>query len=171
MAKVGRPLKFESVAELQKAIDDYFASCDPHAEEITEWVEARNSDGSLHKDANGLNYLIEVTHMVKTKQVPYTITGLALALGTTRETLIDYEEGKHDGKDEDAEDLEFSDTVKRAKIKVQNYAELALFSGAPAGPIFNLKNNHGWKDRTEQENLGEQKIIVETRKHNGRNKD
>ena len=74
---------------------------------------------------------------VETKQ-PITITGLALALNTTRETLMDYQE-----KDE------FSDTVKRLKLYCENYAENQVFVGKnPAGAIFSLKN-YGWKDKHE----------------------
>jgi hypothetical protein len=136
----GRPLKFKSVEELQEKVDAYFAECDPHVIDTTEWVEARNEEGQLKKDEHGLNYLVEITHMVKTKQIPYTITGLALALDTSRETLLDYEERK-----------EFSDTIKWAKVKIENYVESKLFENNVAGAIFNLKNNYGWKDKTEQD--------------------
>ncbi len=151
----GRPLKFQSVEELQQKIDAYFADCDPHIEEITEWLEARDKDGKLKKDENGLNYLIEVTHKVLTKQKPYTISGLALYLDTSRETLMDYKERE-----------EFSDSLKAAKERCQAYVEQTLFTSPNVtGPIFNLKNNYEWKDKTEQENTGEQKLIIETRKH------
>lgn len=134
----GRPLKFQSAEELQKKIDAYFAECDPHIIDITEWVQARDSKGQLKKDENGLNYLVEVTHKIKTEQIPYTVTGLALVLDTSRETLINYEEKE-----------EFFDTIKRAKEKIHNYLELNLNNPSPTGTIFNLKNNYGWKDKTE----------------------
>lgn len=140
MAKVGRPLKFESVQELQQKIDAYFAECDPHIIDITEWVEARDNSGKLLKDENGLNYLVEISHKKKTEQIPYTITGLALALDTSRETLLDYEDKPI-----------FSDTIKRAKVKIENFAERQLFTTTPTGSIFNLKNNYGWRDKTEQD--------------------
>jgi hypothetical protein len=72
---------------------------------------------------------------------PYTITGLANALDTTRETLLDYE--NRDG--------EFSYTIKKAKSKVEEYVEDYLFTGKnQTGAIFNLKNNYkGWKDKNE----------------------
>ena len=74
---------------------------------------------------------------------PYTITGLALALGTTRETLCDYGE-----KDD------YSDTIKEAKAKCQDYAEQRLYMGGPAaGPIFALKN-FGWSDKQEIDHTG-----------------
>lgn len=70
---------------------------------------------------------------------PYTITGLALALDTSRETLLDYEV-----KDQ------FSDTIKKAKLKCQNYTERFLYNGKNAtGAIFSLKNNYGWRDKQE----------------------
>lgn len=68
-----------------------------------------------------------------------TITGLSFALGMTRETLRAY--GERD---------EFSDTVKRAKQRVEIALEQRLYASAPTGAIFNLKNNFGWKDQQEQ---------------------
>jgi len=75
---------------------------------------------------------------------PYTITGLAIGVGLTRRGLLDYEEKG-----------EFSHTITMAKAKVEDYAESHLFSGRnAAGAIFSLKNNYGWKDKTEQEVSG-----------------
>jgi hypothetical protein len=77
------------------------------------------------------------------KNLPYTITGLALALQTSRETLCDYQE-----KDD------YSDTIKEAKLKCQNYAEQRLYMGGQAaGPIFALKN-FGWSDKQEIDHTG-----------------
>lgn len=147
----GRPLKFKSVKELQEKIDAYFAECDPHWVEEGSWVQQRGQDRKLIYDEDGSPVQIWKIAKVKTRQIPYTITGLALALGTTRDLLIDYEE--KDG---------FSDTIKEAKIKCHNFAELNLFGANATGPIFNLKNNYGWKDKSEVD--GEQKLIIETRK-------
>jgi hypothetical protein len=73
---------------------------------------------------------------------PYTITGLALFLDTTRQTLLEYET-KH---------VEYIDTIKRAKLKIENFAEESLFtSKQTAGVIFNLVNNHKWINRQEVE--------------------
>ncbi len=101
----GRPLKFQSVDELQKKIDAFFIDAD-------------------------------------TKEEPYTITGLALALDTTRETLMDYQHRD-----------EYSDTIKRAKLRVHNYAEKRMYTGHPTGPIFALKN-FGWSDTQKLEHTG-----------------
>lgn len=75
---------------------------------------------------------------------PYTVTGLALALDMDRQRLLDY------GSTE-----QFHDTVKRAKARVLSALEERLLSGQQAaGPIFALKNNHGWKDKQEIEHTG-----------------
>ena len=72
------------------------------------------------------------------KKEPYTITGLALALGTTRLGLITYEKKP-----------EFANTIKSAKARCENYAEKRLYqNGNSAGPIFALKN-YGWTDKQE----------------------
>lgn len=136
----GRPLKFASAEELQNRIDEYFADCDPHTEQKL-----------VENGVNSKGATVWVTREVMTEQKPYTITGLALALDTTRDTLIDYESGRYDDKDKEAEVNEkFSDTIKRAKLKCQNFTEAFLYTGkAPAGPIFSLKNNYGWQDRQE----------------------
>lgn len=82
---------------------------------------------------------------------PYTVTGLCLALNVTRQTLINYENRDRSFINMSEEEIEeFVGTVKRAKLRIENYAEKQLFSARnPAGIIFNLKNNYGWKDIQE----------------------
>lgn len=70
---------------------------------------------------------------------PLTITGLALALNTNRQTLLNYEARE-----------KYFDTIKTAKTRVENYAEKKLFTSPPAGPIFALKN-FGWTDKQQIE--------------------
>jgi len=68
---------------------------------------------------------------------PLTISGLALALDTNRQTLMDYE-----GRDE------FTDTIKKAKLRIENWTEEQLFtSSRTAGVIFTLTNNFGWTNK------------------------
>lgn len=74
------------------------------------------------------------------KCYPFTIHGLCVSLGCTRDTLCEYEKKP-----------EFSDTIKRAKEKIRWYVEKELFLGKnPGGMIFWLKNNAGWKDEQHQ---------------------
>lgn len=71
---------------------------------------------------------------------PYTVSGLAVALGTNRQTLINYEEKEG-----------FIDTIKEAKAKIEAYNEEQLYNKniPTTGVIFNLKNNYGWQDKQD----------------------
>jgi len=69
----------------------------------------------------------------------YTVTGLALAIGTSREVLSNYQ---------DRDD--YSEIVKRAKCIVENSYELSLRKHGRSGDIFALKN-FGWRDKTERD--------------------
>jgi len=76
---------------------------------------------------------------------PFTMSGLAYALGVNRSTLLNYKQKPGYEK--------YFDTIKKAKARVENHVEEILLNGrAPAGAIFNLKNNFDdWKDKTEFE--------------------
>lgn len=82
-----------------------------------------------------------------------TVTGLALALDMTRKTLMEYEE-----------EPEFGNTVKKAKARVEAFIERRLYEANATGCIFNLKNNFGWRDKTETEHSGGLDITKITRK-------
>lgn len=124
----GRPLKFGTAAELDLAIQNYFAECDPHTTQAL--VETgRDSKGNMLFD----------TRTVLTEQQPYKITGLARTLGITRQTLINYGERQ-----------EFFDTVRDARQKCEEWWEGALASQYANGAKFNLNVNHGW---TETKNI------------------
>jgi len=89
---------------------------------------------------------MEIVEWGMSSQKHYLITGLANFLHTSRETLINYE-----NKDE------FFDTIKAAKARVEEYWEKLLIGSNATGPIFNLKNNYGWKDQSQVDsnvNLG-----------------
>jgi hypothetical protein len=101
--KVGRPLKFQSVKELNEKIEQYFNT---------------------------------------TPKDEWTITGLALHLDTFRSVLCDYE--KIDDR------CEFSNTIKKAKQRVENGYEIDLKKFGRSGTIFALKN-FDWRDKTEQD--------------------
>lgn len=134
--KGGRPLKFKSVEQLQEKIEAYFISC---------WRQKIDMYGNpvFAKDSNGK----KTTEPIMEQFKPYTITGLAVALDTNRQTLLEYE-GEVEGRDN--KDPKFADTIKNAKEKCHAYAEESLFIGKnPAGAIFNLKNNYHWKDQKE----------------------
>lgn len=90
------------------------------------------------KDKEALEEAIN-KYFANTPKDEWTITGLALALDTYRQTLLNYEERD-----------EFMDTIKKAKQMVENGYELDLKKHGRSGTIFALKN-FDWKDRTEQD--------------------
>jgi hypothetical protein len=78
---------------------------------------------------NAINIYLETT-----EEDQLTITGLALAIGTNRQVLADYEKREN-----------YSNIVKRAKCIIEHSYELALRKRGRSGDIFALKN-FGWKD-------------------------
>jgi len=76
-------------------------------------------------------------------QVP-TLSCLAFDLGIARRTLVDYQH-------RDA----YKPMLERAKTFCEMHAAQALFDPhiRPAGAIFTLKVNHGWKDGTENKGI------------------
>lgn len=166
--KGGRPPKFKTVEELQAAIDAYFDDCDPHVEdepylvypEVQDDIESdleEQPHGGALKRVKRIDYAAEPSIGIRKRmsfQKPYTVTGLAMALNTTRETLLDYQGKK-----------KFSDTIKRAKLRIENYNEMQLYGKNVTGVIFNLKNNYGWQDRSQVEEESHQTVTVITRAH------
>lgn len=87
------------------------------------------------------------------KNLPITITGLCMALHTTRDVLMDYERGKHDDVDN------FSNAIKEMKLVCENYAETIAITKGHAGAIFILKN-YGWKDTQSIESIETKRLII-----------
>lgn len=90
---------------------------------------------------------------------PYTMSGLARRLGISRDTLCNYHNREL-----------FSDTVKAARDRVQEDIENRLMETPnQSGAIFNLKNNFGWKDKTETDlTSGGEKLGIEVEFINGK---
>lgn len=125
LRKKSNTKKFQSVKALQKAIDGYFEECDSRIIDV------------INKKTG------EVTKA--TRPIPYTIEGLCEILECSRQTLLNYE------RESGYED--YFDTIKKAKLKIQkNKVERALVGESqPAMSIFDLKNNHHYKDKVEKE--------------------
>lgn len=124
---VGRPPMFESAEQMQKLIDAYFEECDGKI--------LTDEEGNPIRDKNG--------RVIRDDRRPYTITGLALALGfNSRTSLLDYE-----GKEE------FLNTITRAKARVERYAEERLYDKNGAnGAKFSLANNFKrWSEKQQIE--------------------
>ena len=77
---------------------------------------------------------------------PLLIEGLVYHLNTNRQTLLDYQD-----KDQ------FSDTIKRAKKRIELDVVSRAMTGASHGTvsIFYMKNNMGYKDQQEVAHTGD----------------
>jgi hypothetical protein len=110
-------LKYKTVEELESAIEEYFNYCDNRIRQ----VYSAKADG-----------VIETLD-----PAPYTMSGLAYALGLDRKTILNY------GKDE-----RFSSHIKAARDRVEADVEERMSDKQTFTPglIFNAKNNFGWVD-------------------------
>lgn len=123
----GRPAFYKTPEELQAKIDEYFKT-------QCKTVPILDSEGKPLMTTKGFP-VVELN--------PPTMAGLALYLGfTNRTSLYEYSWKGN-----------FSDTIKKAISRVEEYAEKQLTSGSATGAIFWLKN-HGWADTTKQELTG-----------------
>lgn len=132
----GRPPLYNSVEEIQEMIDRYFEECDGKPFLDKDGNPVRNRDGKIIRD----------------DRRPYTVTGLALALGfNSRQALLNYE-----GRPE------FNDTIKRAKARVERYAEERLYDNNGAnGAKFSLANNFkGWTEKQTIEADVKNKVTI-----------
>lgn len=121
-ALIGCPPKYKTVQEMQDKIDEYFRVC----------------EGTTVLKPDGTPLLDKYGQIVKDGKRPLTVSGLALFLGfTSRQALLNYQNKQA-----------FVDTVTRAKLKIESYAEERLYdNNGNRGAIFNLKNNfRGWKE-------------------------
>lgn len=133
---VGRPPAFQSVEEMEVLIDKYFEDCDGKIVVDKDGNPMRNKDGKIIRD----------------DRRPYTVTGLALALGfNSRTSLLNYE-----GKEE------FVNTILRAKARVEKYAEERLYDNNGAnGAKFSLANNFkGWTEKQTIEADVKNKVTI-----------
>jgi hypothetical protein len=152
----GRPMKFQDIDELRAMILEYFKNAAPHWEEQTEYIDRRDPKSGKIIIEDGKVVQDKVVRKVKTRQKPLTVTGLAVALGTSRDVLLDYETTYSEKYPE------FSNTIKEAKEQIKAYAEESLFGTNTAGVIFSLKNNWGFKDKYETENTNREVKFINT---------
>lgn len=135
----GRRPEYSSPEEMQKVIDEYF-----------EWCRGEFSEKIIEKYDEETGEIKQYKETITIREPErYTITGLGLYLGFSCRETFDYYQQKP----------EFSDTVKRAKYRVENRYEKALENNNAAGSIFALKNM-GWVDKSEIHNTGEQEHNV-----------
>ncbi len=82
----------------------------------------------------------------------WTLTGLCMAMGTSRDVLDDYKE-RGQG---------YKEIIKSAKMMIENSYELSLRKSGRTGDIFALKN-FGWVDKmeVEQRNINYNKDVLD----------
>jgi len=124
---VGSPLLYPTPKEMQHVVDLYYLVCKAHQLDKPELLEDLSEDDLLV--VNGI------------EDVTPSISGLAYTLGMSTEAFRNYEQKGG-----------FLATVKRAKQRVEMSLEQRLAGNAVTGSIFSLKNNFGWKDKTEVDN-------------------
>lgn len=119
----GRPAYFDTEIELQAKIDEYLV-----------WLQGDFKDVQK-RDEEGDPYTERI--YLRHPEQP-TITGLAIYLGfESRQSIYDYEKNG-----------EFSYTIKRARLFIENAYEKELLGKGVTGAIFALKN-FGWADKQE----------------------
>ena len=103
-------------------------------------MEKKNSVGRpmKFKSVKALQEKIDA-YFAETPLHKQTITGMALFLDTTRETLCDYQVRD-----------KYSDVIKKAKLRVEHACELVGIEKGRPFDIFRLKQL-GWKDKQESD--------------------
>lgn len=148
----GSPKKYLSPEHLQSMVNEYFESC--MGPLFDKW-------GNLVKDDNG--------DLVKTQVKPYTLSGLALFLGLSTETLRKYKNGRLDTlldelKAETDDCLTFSRVVLRAKQTIEAYAEGRLYDkDGSNGARFVLDHCYGWVSSKEEADIKRSKKEMQLR--------
>ena len=158
------PMKFESADDLEQKIEEYFLSC---VSPVMEWINNPEYDAKEHDRCIDNLEEYDIPKKIRVQKTdgngnpiyeqiePYTISGLAYALGTSRNVLLSYQKMEHTTMDEE-EQRRCAHAIKRAKNKIQEYVDKYMFKGKnQTSAIFVAKNNFGWIDKSEQDlNLG-----------------
>ena len=155
MGRVGRPLKFKTPEILQAGVKKYFLSC---FEEQWKDIEVRDEKGyRILNEVNGekkderMGKWKTKPELVTVQIKPVTVSGLAYALNTSRNTLLEYEgEWDRSGVMKPGHD-KYVHIVKGAKDFILRNIESGFIKGtiSPIAGIFTLKNGFGFKDKTE----------------------
>lgn len=137
----GASKKFLSPEHLQSQINEYYESC----------MGPMFYKGELVRDDGG--------QLVKTQVKPFTLSGLALYLGISTETLRKYRKGRLDTildemRAETDDQQTFSGVILRAKQTIEAYAEGRLYDkDGQRGAQFVLDCCYGWVSHREQSDI------------------
>lgn len=131
--------KYLSPEHLQCMVNEYFESCNG---------PLIDKNGNLVYDKEG--------KLVKTQVKPYTVSGLALYLGITTETLKKYRTGRVDSildemRAETDDVATFAQVACRARQRIESYAEGRLYDrDGQRGAQYVLDCCYGWAGRKER---------------------
>ena len=149
----GGTKKFMSPEHLQCMVNEYFESCNGPL--IDKW-------GQLVYDKGG--------NLVKVQVKPYTLSGLALYLGVSTQTLKKYREGLVDDfldelYAETDDRLTFAKVVMNAKQTIEAYAEGRLYDkDGQRGAQFVLDCCYNWVSHKEQADIKKSKVDSKLRR-------
>jgi hypothetical protein len=143
-----------SPKNIKSELKKYFDNCDPHIMDVEVVSYKEDSAGKVK------------TVKTKTRQKPYTISGVANTLGVTTkqfQELADPDLPVKKGS------IKLTSDVKKILIwalqQVEEYAERNLYTaGKGQGAQFVLKNIGDWKDKAEVETPGLSESILQLEK-------
>ncbi|KPU43022.1 hypothetical protein OXPF_34540 [Oxobacter pfennigii] len=139
----GRPRKYKTAKAIEKAIEYYFDSITKTELAFENILTGYEDEEKTKPIYNKIPLLNNAGEQIKTTiyfENP-SILGMCAHMGIDRATLLRYEQ-----------EQEYCNTIKKAKEKIEKYLEEKLYRHEQVtGIIFNLKNNFGWKDKTEVE--------------------
>lgn len=133
----GRPPLFDNADDLIEKITEFFdyVKGESHTEDRTITRKDKETKEEIQET-------IQIEVWDRLPEQP-NITNLALFLGfESRQSFYDY-----------ANNEEFSYTIKRARLVIENHYEDHLLTASATGAIFALKN-FGWEDKSKVEQTG-----------------
>jgi hypothetical protein len=147
----GRPPKYSAAEELQRKIQHYFDSITITRPVFDTVFDGKDEDGNdIFKQVSRRNNAGEQVYTTIYYENP-SVLAMCRHLDIHRDTLCEYEKNPA-----------FSDTIKRAKAKIEEYLEEQLYRREQVtGIIFNLKNNFGWRDKQDIEHSGNISVKLE----------
>lgn len=149
----GSPKRFVTPEHLQCIVDEYFASC---------YGPILDRNGNLVRDSEG--------NVVKVQKKPYTVSGLALYLGVSTDTLKKYTLGRIDTildemRAETEDVLTFARVIIEARQKIEAYAEERLYDkDGQRGAQYVLDCCYKWSTTRESADIEKAKAELELKK-------